>query len=554
MDILIYVGIGLAAVIGLVLLCATFYKVANIDKVLIVTGWGCKEPKLVVSGGSFVIPVFQKADYFDLCMRTIDARNDQILTKQAVPIIVNWTAQIRPEVDDMKLLTKAIRAFKERGHEAVIEDVQKTLTGAVRNVVASMTPEEVLREKDTFESKVKTMVKDEMLNMGLELVSLTTLEVTDENGYFRDIATVDMEDKRLSAESKKADTNREIRKKAANANQEAAQTELAAELAIQERKRDNMLKQADFKAETDTALANAEVAGILQKTIREQEVEEQKGKIEVVKQEQANLAAQKHADVIATQAEAEKRRANIEAEKKATVMNIEAEARVKVSERNAEAIRIDADANADKVLKAGNAEAEVVKKQGIANAEVVRQQGLAAAEVEKEQGLAKVAVEKAQGLADAEIVRQKGLADAEAIEAKLMAEAKGQRELAEALASHDKVNFEIEKLKIETQAQVQVATQTAQIMANLGQNAEFINFGGAMQGAGATGNVLFDAMSGIPGMMKMLNAQNRALNGQSFNDEVNGLVKAVAEPVKGVLSYSEGDTSVVKTDAVDADM
>lgn len=36
--------------------------------------------------------------------------------------------------------------------------------------------------------------------------------------------------------------------------------------------------------------------------------------------------------------------------------------------------------------------------------------------------------------------------------------------------------------------------------------------------------------------MKVLNAENLALNGQSFNDELSGLVGAALEPVKGVLS------------------
>ena len=38
--------------------------------------------------------------------------------------------------------------------------------------------------------------------------------------------------------------------------------------------------------------------------------------------------------------------------------------------------------------------------------------------------------------------------------------------------------------------------------------------------------------------MKILDTKNQALNGKSFNDELNGLVRAAAEPVKGILSTS----------------
>lgn len=45
-----------------------------------------------------------------------------------------------------------------------------------------------------------------------------------------------------------------------------------------------------------------------------------------------------------------------------------------------------------------------------------------------------------------------------------------------------------------------------------------------------------DTLAGVTELMKTLDAENQALNGKSFNEEVNGLVKAIADPVKGVLS------------------
>jgi hypothetical protein len=82
---------------------------------------------------------------------------------------------------------------------------------------------------------------------------------------------------------------------------------------------------------------------------------------------------------------------------------------------------------------------------------------------------------------------------------------------------------------------IQIATNTAQIMAEVGKNAEFVNIGGSIP-TGGSGNVLLDTLTGIPGLMKVLNAENQALNGQSFNDEVKGLVESAVGPIKGVLS------------------
>lgn len=64
---LIPILIGAGIVAALVIFFCSIYKVADIDKALIITGG--KEPIIKVSGGSFVIPIFRKAQYFDLCMR-----------------------------------------------------------------------------------------------------------------------------------------------------------------------------------------------------------------------------------------------------------------------------------------------------------------------------------------------------------------------------------------------------------------------------------------------------------------------------------------------------
>lgn len=101
--------------------------------------------------------------------------------------------------------------------------------------------------------------------------------------------------------------------------------------------------------------------------------------------------------------------------------------------------------------------------------------------------------------------------------------------MAEARASNEKVNFEIEKLKIQTEAQIKIATAQAEIMANVGQNAEFINIGGgSIPGVnGGTGNVLLDTLSQFPALMKVLNAENLALNGRPVTEEVKDVSKAI---------------------------
>lgn len=110
-EILVTAGIGVACLVLLIAFLCGIYKVADMDKALIITGG--KEPKIKISGGSFVIPIFRKADYFDLCMLTVPADSDEIKTKTSVPIVVDWTAQIRPNTKDINILKKLLCLLKK---------------------------------------------------------------------------------------------------------------------------------------------------------------------------------------------------------------------------------------------------------------------------------------------------------------------------------------------------------------------------------------------------------------------------------------------------------
>ncbi len=563
LSIIIPIVIAIVVLVAVILLAKSMYRIADVDKALIITGG--KKPKVIISGGAFVIPIIRKADFFDLCMLTVPADEDEIMTKTAVPIIVDWTAQIRPDRRDQAQLETAIISFKERGKKGIIDDVRLTLMGAVRDVVASMTPEEVLADKEVFKKNVQVSVEDEMNKMGLELVSLNIQDITDRNGYFDNIAFLDKSEKQKAADIKAAETDRITRERKASeslsaekaeaeAKREAEIARMDAEQAEKEKRKETDMKIAQFRIETDTAQANAEVAKELQATVRQKEVEEQRGAVEIMKQEQMNLAAQKEREVKITRAESEKATMLINAEAEANVKSIEADNEIQVAERKANAKRKEAEGNADVQKTEATArvavaekDANAVKLEAEAAAAKTRAEGTAAADVVKAKQVAEAEGHKAKLLAEAEGTKAQQLAEAEGIKAKKLAEAEGERALAEARAANEKVNFEIEKLKIQTDAQIKIATSTAEIMADIGQNAEFVNIGGgnlpSLNGNGGTGNVLIDTIMSIPGIMKVLNVENQALNGQSMTDEIKGLSDATLSGL-GALGKSSEETSV----------
>lgn len=520
------IPIAIPSLAGLILLVFIIsrYKVARIDQALIITG--AKHPKIIRSGGGIVWPIIRKFTFFDLCIRTIVAEGDIIKTTTGVPIVVNWTAQIRPNADEEEELRIAATSFLERKDEEISRDIKFTLDGGVREVVAAMGPEAVLREKEEFSKRVRTSVAEEMRGLGFLLVSLNIQDVTDKQGYYDDLAARDREGRRREAANIRAEAEQAIREKKAEAEQAARQTELQSELAIAERTRDMEVQAAAYKEETDRAKANADIAGKLQETERQRDLIAKQGQAEVERQEQANLAATKEKAVIATRAEAEKQRLIIE------------------SEASAEQAKIDAEAQAAVVQKTAEGRAKAAKAEAEGKAEAVKLEAAAGAEAIKLEAVAEAERVQKTGSAEAGVISQKGLAEAEAIKAKGLAEAEAERALAEARAGNDKVNFDLAKLEIERDTRIQIATSVATVMASIGEKAHFIDMGGSKD---ESGDVLTNVLGRVPELMKKLDVQNMALNGKPATDTINELVSSVVAPL-GVLNK---ETRVVSPGATD---
>lgn len=522
-----------AGVIGLIVLILVFmsiYKVAEPNKALVITGFGCKKPKVKVSGGALVIPILQKARFFPLDIMTITEAGDEVRTNKAVPIVIKWTAQVAVQTIDTESLAKTIRLFIDKGVEGMKESVKYTIQANVREIISSMTPEAVLTDKAEFVENVKTATQPDLNELGLKLSTLNINDVCDQIGYYDNMATAQVEAKRREAEvakaeaerdirEKQAEANRIIREKEAEANRVAKEKELAAEILIAEKTRDNNVKKAEFKVQTETKDADAEIAKAIQTQTRKIELNQQTGEAKAKETELANQVAKRENEIAQTEA----LRAVIEAE---GVAKAEAARDEIAAEAQAKIAKIEADGIAEAAKRKAQGDADAVKHRAQGEADAIKLE----ADAEKDR-ISQV------GSAEADIIKQKGLAEAEAIKAQGLARAEAEREMAEALAAQEGVNLKIELAKIEADARVEIMTNTSKIMSTLGTNAKFVNIGGDSSGGGKTGNVLLDTLAGIPKMLMMGDVKSDAMNdGSTFLDDLGGVMNSIMGRDGGVTN------------------
>ena len=497
-------------VIGFIIFKAC-YKIAKPNQALVISGGRKKKdgmvgPSVLVSGGAFISP-FKRHEFFPLAVMTVVSDDRETQTKTVVPVVVRWTAQLKPDTETEGSLAKAVMGFIGKTDSDIKESLQQTLEGEVRAVVATLTPEEVIEGRDKFKTDIETNVKERMSELGFKLISLNITEVKDNKGHYDNLAAKDREEKRRIAENLTAEEQKSINQTVAQTSQASESARIAKEMVVAEKNRDLRLKEAEFRKETDKAEKDAEYAGQLQEQNRLKELAVIKGDVSVETEKQNQRAAEARREVDVTKAETAKQTLRIEAEAAAQKAEIDAKARVVIAEQ-------DADAEARSAERKASGQAEAAKKRAEGNASARKIEAEAEAESIMMTRKANAEGIRAEGEAEAEAIRQKGLAEAEAEKAK-----------AEALAEKDGVNLQVTLAEIESRTRIEVSSAIATAVAEVGTNATIIDLGGG--GGAESGDLLSRFLGSLPETLAKLDAKNMVLNGQPFSGSLNDLFRAI---------------------------
>jgi flotillin len=296
--------------------------------------------RIVKGGMTVVLPFVHEVKELDLSLITLDVAVLNVLSSNAVPIMVDGIAQIKIGSDDTAIATAAEQLLDKTPEQIQYVAIQ-TLQGHLRAIIGLMTVEEVYKDREAFAQRVLEVAVDDLAGIGLQIVSFTIKEISDEKGYLEALGRPEIAAKLRDARSAEA-----------LAEQEATEKEQSAEKA-----------KAGYTKEADVAKAqyDAEVAG-------EQAVAERAKAISLAEQDKT-LEERKAA---AARAAAERRDKELDAEER----------------RPADASRYRAEQEASATKATGFAEADVDRKTGEAQAAADKAKGLAGADVTKAQLLA----------------------------------------------------------------------------------------------------------------------------------------------------------------------
>jgi flotillin len=349
--------LGVAGVIILILLIAfvgSRYHVAGANEALIVAGSrgakvrdergqavsarGDKGVKVVVGGGTFVLPLLNRVGRLKLTARQITVQLTDAVTSQGIKVQVQGVATFKIG-RDVESLRNAAERFLDAKPEQVDSIVKNVLEGSLRSIVGTLTIEELIRDRQKLLQQVQDAAKGDLATSGLLIDAFTIQSFSDESNYIE-----------LLGKQSVATVTRDARMAQASTDQEAAVREAEAQQIKINAARDVSLREAETKTQVAAAQARADQAGPLAMAQAQQEV--------VRKQtELAELEAQrKEKELLSTTvkpaaADAQAVIARAEGQKRARIASAEADA---------ETTRLEGGAEAQIVLTKGEAEAKAL--------------------------------------------------------------------------------------------------------------------------------------------------------------------------------------------------
>lgn len=275
-ELAIYAGIVLAALIIIGLVVTRLYRRATKEIGFVRTGFGGE--RVVINGGAMVLPVLHETMPVNLnTVRLAVERknNDALITLDRLRIDVKaeFYVRVRPDRESIAIAAQTL-GLRTMQPEHLKELIEGKFVDALRSVAAGMTMNQLHEQRSEFVQKVQQVSSADLAMNGLELesVSLTGLDQTSIDHFNANNA--------FDAEGLTKLTEQiELRRKARNDIEQETRVQIEAKNLEAARKSFEIGRDTEFarleqeqEVEVRRALQNAEVAQ--EQSLRQREAEQ----------------------------------------------------------------------------------------------------------------------------------------------------------------------------------------------------------------------------------------------------------------------------------------
>ncbi len=261
-----------------------------------------------ISGGRvFRVPIIETVHHMNLETIPIEVLVSNAFSKGNIPLNVEAIANVKIASEPEWVFNNAVERLLGKTEAEVKALAQDTLTGNLRGVLATLTPEAVNEDRLGFAKALAEDAGEDLASLGFHLDVLKIQNVSDERGYLAAIGREKSAEAIRQAEIAEARKRADTREAQAEAGQRAEVREARAAIKIAEANNALRVRQAELDREGETA-----------------------EKIARVKAQEAEVEAEKLLEMKRVEKEVQRLRADViepaKAEKMAAIARAEAEA------------------------------------------------------------------------------------------------------------------------------------------------------------------------------------------------------------------------------------
>ncbi|HSR46035.1 MAG TPA: SPFH domain-containing protein [Acidimicrobiia bacterium] len=294
-------GIVVAAVVIVLLAVRSLIVICPPNRIAVISGRsrqdgeGTARGYRIIRGGRTVrIPLLEKVDWMDLNTIAIELSVLNAYSKGSIPLNVQAVGDVKIS-SRQGVLDNAIERFLSRPTGYVQQIAKETLEANLRGVLATLTPEEVNEDRLKFASVLIEEADDDMRILGLDLDVLKIQNVTDEAGYLDSVGRRRTAQVVKEARVAEAERQAEAQESEADSRRRAEVARAEADLLIVERENALRVRTAELEADALVKEEQAKVAGDKARAIAEQELQQERIKLEQRRLE-ADIVAPARAD------------------------------------------------------------------------------------------------------------------------------------------------------------------------------------------------------------------------------------------------------------------
>jgi flotillin len=279
-------GLGILAVFVLITFIKTNMVICQPNEVVVLAG---RKRKLadgtavgyrVIRGGrGFKRPLVESVKRLPLTTRTVDVHLSKALCAGMIPVNIEGRANVKLAGREEEGLESAVERFLGKGTEAVDQTAKQVLEGALRGVVAAVSPEEANARRLEIAGQVAARAREDLSRLGIVLDFFQVHSITDDEGYLEAIGRKRNAEVIRDARIAEAEADAEARQVAAEQTRLGREAEIASEKKVVQRENELAVEKADLAAKANEAEGRAAMAGEIAQAEKAVELEAKRAEV-----------------------------------------------------------------------------------------------------------------------------------------------------------------------------------------------------------------------------------------------------------------------------------